>query len=127
MQKSAEAVFQYFVWFCFLPEDTLWSLSETIAFNYSDYLKLTPILRIWLSASQRELDDRAWLIAKGAIAELVKQYLSTESLSEILLAIQLECVLQQKQTVHGWSAWYQCHWGMGERDANTPYLAILQN
>lgn len=94
MTKSAEMVFQYLVWFCFLPEDTLWSLSETIAFNYSDYLKLTPILGICLSASQRELDDRAWLMAKGAISELVKQDLSIESLSEILLAMQLKCALQ---------------------------------
>lgn len=101
MTKPAEGVFQYFVWFCLLPEDALWSLSETIAFNYSDYLKLTPILGIWLSASQRELDDRAWLIAKGAISELVKQCLTIESLSEILLAMQLKCVLQQKQTVRG--------------------------
>lgn len=52
---------------------------------FSHHLKLTPISGICLSASQRELYDRAHLIAKGAISELVKQYFSIESLTETLL------------------------------------------
>lgn len=65
-----------------LPYD---ACQKLLHFNCSHHFKLTHISRIWLSASQTELDEKSHLIAKGERSVLVKQYFSIESLSETIL------------------------------------------
>lgn len=81
ISRFAKVFFETSVLFC--PSNPC---QKPSIFNYSRHLKLTYISRMWLSASQIELHESAYLIAKREISELVKQCFSIKLLSEAIHA-----------------------------------------